>query len=152
MIIVEIAKIIRIDVLLKQASIFDKEIEGFNKDGFIADIKTTLSLNKQLSKMENVDAFQTDAQSALIFFRNKDYNVLYYLWIEFESYCSIAWSILKWWKSQCPPAKKIIGSGFSISMLNCFAMSNWKTRKTQILSFLKLCRSIIWKMLSILFS
>ena len=77
MIIVEIAKIIRVDVLLKQASIFDKEIEGFNKDGFIADIKTTLSLNKQLSKMENVDAFQTDAQSALIFFRNKDYNVLY---------------------------------------------------------------------------
>ena len=65
-------------VFIKQSYIFDQEITGMKEKGAVNNLQTVLKTNKALTKMDGIDsdkAFQLDAESALIFFKSKSYDV-----------------------------------------------------------------------------
>ena len=76
--IVELASIQQLAVLVKQASVIDAELEGAKENGQVKNVQTVLKTNQMLSKMKGVDedrAFLFNAESAMIFYRNKNYDV-----------------------------------------------------------------------------
>ena len=65
-------------VFIKQSYIFDQEITGMKEKVAVNNLQTVLKTNKALTKMDGIDsdkAFQLDAESALIFFKSKSYDV-----------------------------------------------------------------------------
>ena len=66
-----------IAVILKQAYIFLQEMEG-KEYGSVKNVKNVLIYYKQLSKTKDIDedeAFRYNAESALVFYRVKSYDV-----------------------------------------------------------------------------
>lgn len=66
-----------IAVILKQAYIFGQEMEG-KEDGSVKNVKNVLNDYKQLNKTKDIDedeAFRYNAESALVFYRVKSYDV-----------------------------------------------------------------------------
>ena len=64
-----------IAVILKQAYIFGQELE---EAGAVKNVKNVLTDYKQLSKTKDIDedeAFRYNAESALVFYRVKSYDV-----------------------------------------------------------------------------
>lgn len=76
--LVDLAGISQLLIIAKQAQIFDLEIEGAKENGSVKNVQTALKTNQMLSKMDGVDAdraFLLNAESALIFYRTKNYDV-----------------------------------------------------------------------------
>lgn len=65
-------------LLVKRAYVFDQEIIGYAEKGNVKNVQTVLKTLQAMSKMEGVDrdsAFLLSAESALVFYRNKQYDV-----------------------------------------------------------------------------
>lgn len=65
-------------MLVKQVAVFDSEMEGARENGQVKNVQTVLKTNQMLSKMAGVEddrAFLFNAESAMIFYRNKNYDV-----------------------------------------------------------------------------